>query len=52
MTVSMNGNRVCSKCGNQIIPRRYSAHWTHVSLRLQETCCKSPITKEMEKMFS
>ena len=41
----------CSKCGNQITPRRYSAHWTHVSLRLQETCCKSPTDKRFEDGF-
>lgn len=33
----------CNKCGMEIIPRRYSAHWTHILPSQQDRCCKSPI---------
>ena len=41
----------CNICGEPIMPRRYSAHWTHLLPSQQKSCCKSPRPKEIDGVY-
>ena len=38
----------CNQCGEPIMPRHYSAHWTHLLPSQQKSCCRSPRPKEID----